>query len=369
MNFPEQYTQPANYPQAETSPNAKRAHAIGSLLTLYKDDPYVQGRVEERRNRNTGTSAGQPVYKLANEFPLLNLAEEAALFEQIEQGLETFTRATAAPQNTSPQEQQNYLQLTAAHQILLFSNVRLVLKIAQKRAGIVSKEDLTQQGMIGLHDAITHFDSAKGYRLSTFAVPTITHAMFKLEADMKPTLRLPGGAYNDWIKVHNVAEILTHRLQRAPLDQEIAQELDTTVNKVETLRRATAKAVSLNKKPGIWRDTLADDRPKIDDEVTDAHQRRHATAKLITTSNLMTPKQKAILALRFGIPELLPQETEESLPHTDLQAHMDKAKQGTPSHRAIGELLGVSSDAVRQVEKQALQAARNLLGSTNYLFD
>lgn len=81
---------------------------------------------------------------------------------------------------------------SSARDILINSNIRLVIAIAKKYAAMGHNvDDIVQEGMLGLMKGVEKFDPSLGYRLSTYSTWWIKQAISRYIYDKGKTIRLP----------------------------------------------------------------------------------------------------------------------------------------------------------------------------------
>src|SRR3712207_6746652 len=113
----------------------------------------------------------------------------------------------------------------AAKRRLIESNLRLVMSITRNYTNCgVPLLDLIQEGNLGLIRAVEKFDYRMGYKLSTYATWWIRQAVTRAIADQGRTIRLPVHVVEQVRKVTRARRVLTQRLNRDPLPDEIATE-------------------------------------------------------------------------------------------------------------------------------------------------
>jgi RNA polymerase primary sigma factor len=241
--------------------------------------------------------------------PLLTKAEEVDLAKRIERG-----------------------DLEAKSQ-LVNSNLRLVISNARKYDGVdLSLLDLIQEGILGLIRASEKFDYRKGFKFSTYATFWIREAIQRAIANRARSIRIPVHIGQLERKIGRAQRELVARLGREPSDAEIAEGAGITLADVHQAREVARVVTSLDRPVGEEEDiTLGALMPAEGhgpDEQVEIALRQDA---LRTALDRLPEPEREVVKLRYGI---------------DLEQ--------PTALRETGRRLGMSSDAVRKLERKAL---------------
>lgn len=291
--------------------------AASSLVKGERDEITASELRDAARIDSNLPDAVQMYLKEIGRTPLLNQKEEKELAKKIEAGDESSRKK------------------------LIQANLRLVVSIAKRyvnRSPHLSILDLIQEGNIGLSRAVDKFDYKKGFKFSTYATWWIRQAITRALADYSRTIRIPVHMVETITKFTQVKRRLMQELGREPLPEEIANEMNVSIDKIHYIQKISQEVISLEAPVGdddedsMLSDFIKDEQSLTPDQLASNALLRDYIKEVIID---LSEREQKILSMRFGLDDNIAHTLEE-----------------------VGKVFGVTRERIRQIEAKALEKIR-----------
>lgn len=282
--------------------------------------------------------AAKRIEELEQQHTRATRTQKSHIAEEVEAIEESVGRDVSAIKRLAYELEHGEQTVQLARKEFTEANLRLVVSIAKKymNRGLAFL-DLIQEGNLGLMRAVDKFDYRLGFRFSTYASWWIRQAITRGLIDTGHTIRVPVHRVESRNKVMQTAREMQRRLGREPMPEELAQELGLSVKEMLNSVQSHGEPVSLH--TPVWEDgdELGD---FVEDRIGPQPEAQALESTLCTevrkALSVLTPRQEAVLRMRFGI-ELKRDYTLEEL----------------------GQKFSVTRERIRQIEQKSLQILRN----------
>jgi RNA polymerase primary sigma factor len=218
------------------------------------------------------------------------------------------------------------------------ANLRFVVSVAkQYQNNGLSLGDLINEGNVGLVKAASRFDETRGFKFISYAVWWIRQSILQALAEQSRVVRLPLNRVGTLNKISKTHALLEQKFQREPSTEEIAAEMNVTLEEVESTMRTSGRSVSMNApmvqgEDNSLLDVLANSEESPDENMMTVSLRMEVTRALAT----LTIREAEVISFYFGLNGNQPMSLEE-----------------------IGERFQLTRERVRQIKEKATRRLRH----------
>jgi len=226
----------------------------------------------------------------------------------------------------------------AALERLTKTNLRFVVSVAKQYQNQgLTLGDLINEGNLGLIKAAKRFDETKGFKFISYAVWWIRQSILQAIAEQSRIVRLPLNQVGSLSKISKAFSKLEQEYEREPSPEELADTLETTVDKISDTLSNSGRHVSMDApfvtgEENTLLDVLGNQEPNTDSMLIDESLAEEIRRSLSS----LTEREREIIMLFFGLGGSSPFSLEE-----------------------IGEKFNLTRERVRQIKDKALQRLRH----------
>jgi RNA polymerase primary sigma factor len=253
--------------------------------------------------------------KRIGRIPLLNSDQEVALSRHAREGC------------------------TACKQILIESNLRLVVSIAKKFAGRgLSMQDLIQEGNMGLIRAVEKYDPERGFRFSTYATWWVRQAISRAISDQGRTIRVPVHTLEAVNRMLKATSHLQQVMGREVSAEEVGRSMNVGTDRVQEFYRAIAEPISLDSPVGESEDAALGEFivDKAGETPMDAASRAILRSRIEDVLSTLADRERDVIQMRFGLVDGQPHTLEE-----------------------VARCFQVTRERIRQIEQKSLKKLKH----------
>ena len=219
------------------------------------------------------------------------------------------------------------------------ANLRFVVSVAKQYQNQgLTLPDLINEGNLGLIKAAKRFDETRGFKFISYAVWWIRQSVLQALAEQSRIVRLPLNKIGSINKINKTFARLEQENERPPSAEEIAKELDMTINDVKESMKISGRHVSMDapliegENSNLYDVLNSGESPNPDKSLL------HESLKIeiLRALETLTPREADVLKLYFGLEDALPMTLEE-----------------------IGETFDLTRERVRQIKEKAIRRLKH----------
>jgi RNA polymerase sigma factor (sigma-70 family) len=284
-------------------------------------------------------------YQDLGDVPRLRIEDERALAREIQRSTSSPTPATEVAEAPSSVPHAGWSEKAPgrpARELMITANLRLVVAIAKQFASYgVPLLDLVQEGNIGLMRAVEKFDPDRGYKFSTYASWWIRAYIARAIFEQGRTVRVPAYLTEVTGRVRRASQQLQSAFERLPTAAEVAAAAGVPVDKVRLILELNQQVVSLEDLGRNYPDSgpplrlLPEPTSAALGSPVEATLKQDLNARLQQLLEVLTPRERRVIMLRFGL-----------------------GGEGEHTLEEIGKQFNLSRERIRQIEQAAMAKLR-----------
>ena len=222
---------------------------------------------------------------------------------------------------------------------LVKANLRFVVSVSKQYQNQgLTLPDLINEGNLGLIKAAQRFDETRGFKFISYAVWWIRQSILQALAEQSRIVRLPLNKIGSINKINKTYAFLEQSHERPPSAEEIAKELDMTINDVKESMKNSGRHVSMDaplvegEDSNLYDVLRSGESPNPDKDLLHESLRTEIERALET----LTPREADVIRLYFGLGNQHPMTLEE-----------------------IGETFDLTRERVRQIKEKAIRRLKH----------
>ncbi|MDO5106198.1 RNA polymerase sigma factor RpoD/SigA [Capnocytophaga sp.] len=228
---------------------------------------------------------------------------------------------------------------TIALEKLTKANLRFVVSVAKQYQNQgLTLPDLINEGNLGLIKAAQRFDETRGFKFISYAVWWIRQSILQALAEQSRIVRLPLNKIGSINKINKMYAYLEQAHERVPSAEEIARELDMSVNDVKESMKNAGRHISMDaplvegEDSNLYDVLRSSESPNPDKELILDSLRTEIERALET----LTPREADVIRLYFGL-----------------------SNQHAMTLEEIGETFELTRERVRQIKEKAIRRLKH----------
>ena len=219
------------------------------------------------------------------------------------------------------------------------ANLRFVVSVAKQYQNQgLTLPDLINEGNLGLIKAAQRFDETRGFKFISYAVWWIRQSILQALAEQSRIVRLPLNKIGSINKINKTFAFLEQSHERPPSAEEIAKELDMTINDVKESMKNSGRHVSMDAPLVEGEDSNLYDVLRSGESPNPDRDLLHESLRTVIERALetLTPREADVIRLYFGLGDQHPMTLEE-----------------------IGETFDLTRERVRQIKEKAIRRLKH----------
>ena len=219
------------------------------------------------------------------------------------------------------------------------ANLRFVVSVAKQYQNQgLTLPDLINEGNLGLIKAAKRFDETRGFKFISYAVWWIRQSILQALAEQSRIVRLPLNKIGSINKINKTFAFLEQSHERPPSPEEIAKELDMTINDVKESMKNSGRHISMDAPLIEGEDSNLYDVLRSGESPNPDRELLHDSliAEVERALETLTPREADVVRLYFGLGNQSPMTLEE-----------------------IGETFDLTRERVRQIKEKAIRRLKH----------